>query len=104
MVKGKRVIVQPNKYYIKQLRTWDMYLYRKHSTPPDFLKLSVKGEDIKLRHEYVDTERMTSVLEENFEKLRNSTLLYSNQSTEDLAAQDTEILMSQATFSDSKTE
>jgi len=78
-VKQKRVIIQPNKKYIRQLRDWDMYLHGKHSTPPDFLRLSVTGEDIELKFEDADTKRMVSVLAESMQKLRNSTLSFASQ-------------------------
>jgi len=69
-VKQKRVIVQPNVNYIKQLRDWDMYLHRKHSTPDDFLHMKVSGEDISVTNEHANTERMTSVMLKNMEKLQ----------------------------------
>jgi len=76
VVKKKRLIVQPNKNYIKQLRDWDMYLHGKHSTPPDFLSLRVSGEDIKLKHENTSTERMGIVMVESMEKLRDSSTVF----------------------------
>lgn len=87
-VKQKRILVQPNKKYIKQLRDWDMYLNGKHSTPHDFLNLSVTGDEITLEHENVDTAQMDSVLATSVKKMRDSMLQYS--STEELNIQNTE--------------
>jgi len=68
-VKQARVIVQPNKNYVRQLRRWDMYLHGKHSTPENFLQLKVTGEDISVTHEHHNTERMRTVMLKNVQAL-----------------------------------
>jgi len=71
-VKQKRVIVQPNKRYIEQLRNWDVYLNGKHSTPKEFLTLQVKGDEIKLQFESTNTILMEDVLKDTAKKIGKS--------------------------------
>jgi len=82
MVKPKRVIVHPHKNYIKQLRDWDVYLHGKHSTPQNFLKTFVSGDDIQVEHENVRTPQMLSVMKISRDNMRNSSMLLFSSSGE----------------------
>jgi len=77
-VKQKRLIVQPNVKYIKQLQNWDVYLHGKHSTPTDFLHLKVSGEDISVTHEHANTERMSALMTSNKQKMKKEVSNFSN--------------------------
>jgi len=77
-VKQKRLIVQPNVKYIKQLQNWDVYLHGKHSTPVDFLHLKVSGDDISVTHEHVNTERMSALMWSNKKKMKKEVSNFSN--------------------------
>lgn len=83
-VKQKRIIVQPNENYIKQLRVWDMYLHGRHSTPNDFLNMSIDDEKIMLVHENTNTQRMKLVLANSTAKMRQSYLESAQTETDDL--------------------
>jgi len=80
MVKQKRIIVQPHVKYIKQLRTWDMYLHGSYSTPDDFLEMKVSGdgEDISVLHEHEHTMRMKDIMVSARKNLQEASTL--NQS------------------------
>lgn len=71
LVKQKRIIVQPHVKYIRQLRTWNMYLHGSYSTPDNFLEMKVSGEGITVLHEYTNTQRMKNVLVESGKELQD---------------------------------
>jgi len=74
-VKKKRIIVQPHAKYIRQLRTWDMYLHGSYSTPDDFLEMKVSDEGISVLHENADTKRMKYVMVESGKILQDASTL-----------------------------
>jgi len=75
LVKQKRVIVQPHVKYIKQLRSWNMYLHGSYSTPSNFLEMKVSEEGISVLHENADTKRMNDVLVESTKILQDKSTL-----------------------------
>jgi len=75
LVKQKRVIVQPHVKYIKQLRSWNMYLHGSYSTPSNFLEMKVSEEVISVLHENADTKRMNDVMVESTKMLQDKSTL-----------------------------
>lgn len=89
-VKNKRMMVQPHKSYIKQLRSLDLKINKIYSTPDDFLHMSYFEGNLDIAHEamsaYESTNYIRSQLEVMSTERRNS--YNSHQVTTDESEED----------------